>query len=937
MRWFYRRADEDGLRHAMDTIMLRLALLRRAVTPHLANNSKLQRARRFLTPPVTGNRTVDRAANWTNYSILVFATVVMIAFCLLPLSTLPPTTMAALVVADILVLSLCVSAWLLLRNGHQRTAALIVLVVFFGAQLYASLAIFQTVRTPMVTGYLILIPLAGLLLGRKAMSVFVALACISQVFVFVLESSGVLKPNFDGPVTLNDLLVPLVVIGVQMIVLQSTIRDSEESSEDARRTARALARSNMALVEAQSELKKRGDELEERVIARTAELEQTNTQLTNEVARRHRSEIRFRSLAENSPDFIYIWDVPSDLWTYYNRDSFLGRPAEHLADAEGYINLVHPDDRLRVNEHFGALRSLSEQAGDIEYRLQSAAGEWAWVQSRETILTRDNDGRPQQYLGALTIITERKQYEDTLREAKDQAEAAARAKGEFLANMSHEIRTPMNGIIGMTSVLATTNLDTEQRTLVDTVRQSSDALLIILNDILDLSKAEFGKLGLEQHPVNVQSIVEESLDLLSHKAAEKGLEFTYFIEDSTPAAVIGDATRLRQVLVNLTSNAIKFTDAGAVHVNVDAVLVADTMCELHFAVSDTGIGISQNHIDLLFQPFSQADTSNTRRYGGTGLGLAICKRLCELMGGRIWVDSQPGEGSVFHFTVMAPIAQNQAEILPHADLALLAKRNVLLVQDLAKSREILFRYLQEWGIEPYAVTSAGALLAQLKTQNNYDAILLDLHTINGNSDALLQALQQQGRSASVILSASLADNGMRERAAQFGVKSILYKPIKKHQLLDALQVTLGALAGKTAPTASSKPYDGELASRLPLRILLAEDNVVNQKVAVRILKRLGYDATVTVNGLEALEAVRHEPFDIVFMDVQMPEMDGLEATRCIQTDRGIERKPFIIAMTAAATQLDRDKCLEAGMDDFIAKPVRLEDICQVLERFSPQV
>lgn len=936
MRRSYKHTVIDNARRALGAHIAQFALLRKSVLAPLAGNPRFRRARRIFAPPVSGNRTVDRAASWTNYSILVFAVVVLIAFALLPLSTLAPATMAALAIADILVLAICLGAWLLLRNGHQRTAALIVLLVFFGAQLYASLAVFQTVRTSMVTGYLILIPLAGLLLGRRAMSVFVALACISQILVFSLESSGILEPSFDGPVTLNDLLVPLVVIGVQMIVLQSTIRDSEESSEDARRTARALAHSNMALVEAQSELKKRGDELEERVIERTAELEQTNTQLKTEMARRNRSELRFRSLAENSPDFIYIWDVPSNVWTYYNRESFLGRPTEGFANIEEYVNFVHPGDQERVNNYYGVLRNLSEQAGNIEYRLQSAKDTWEWVQSRETILSRDGDGRPQQYLGTLTVITERKQSEEALRQAKEQAEAAARAKSEFLANMSHEIRTPMNGIIGMTSVLATTSLDTEQRTLVDTIRQSSDALLIILNDILDLSKAEFGKLGLEQHPVVVGSIIEESLDLLSHKAAEKDLELTYFVEDSTPAAILSDAIRLRQILVNLISNAVKFTDTGAVHVNARGATGTDGICRLHFAVSDTGIGISQGQIELLFQPFSQADTSNTRRYGGTGLGLAICKRLCELMGGQIWVESQLGQGSVFHFTITAPVAQEQTDQLPSASLALLEKRKVLIVQEQTRSREILLRYLQGWRMQTHAVASTAALFAQLQAQESYDGILLDLHTATGTGDELLQSLQQQGRSASVILLASLTDSGIRERAGRYGVKSIVYKPLKKLQVLDALQVTLGALASNSTPASGSTQYDATWANRLPLRILLAEDNVVNQKVAVRILKRLGYDTAVAVNGAEALEAVRHEPYDIVFMDVQMPEMDGLEATRCIQADSGIGRKPYIIAMTAAATQLDRDKCLEAGMDDFIAKPVRLEDICQVLERYSPR-
>jgi PAS domain S-box-containing protein len=890
----------------------------------------------FFAPPSFDNPTVNRAARWTNVLILVIAILVLLMLVQLPFSALPVNMTTAIVSADVAMLSMASIAWVLLRRRHLDVAASIVLVMFFGATFYATLTVFQTIRTPMVIGYVIVIPLSGLLLGRRAVSFFVALACAGLIFVFCLEWWGFLQPALITKVTLNDLLVPLLAIGVHMLVLQATIRDSEESAAEARRTATALAISNDELVKAQMELQKRRDELEERVAERTSELKHANEQLETEIDERHRSELRFRSLAENSPDFIYIWDLTSNTWSYFNQSTFLNHTAESLGHADVFLQLVHSEDRERVTRHIAWLSTLSNGAGRIEYRMLHANGQWDWIQSRETILSRNSEGNVEHLLVTLTIITERKEYEETLRLAKEQAEAATRAKSEFLANMSHEIRTPMNGVIGMTSVLATTNLDNEQRSLVDTIRRSSDTLLVILNDILDLSKAESGKLGLEQQPMSIRTVVEESLELLAHKAAEKRLELTYFIEDKTPVSIVGDALRLRQILMNLISNAIKFTEVGEVHVNVNGTTLDEDHSEIHFAISDTGIGIEPEQSALLFQPFHQADTTNTRRYGGTGLGLAISKRLCELMDGRIWVDSVPGKGSTFHVAITAPIVQGQENLSAQADRALFGQRTVLIVTEHAKLREILRHYVQEWHMTPHTPASVVDVFTSLQTPDDFDVLLLDLHSWDAKALDLVNSQRQRRRTTPIVLLASLGDD-IRERATQLGIRSIVYKPVNPAQLLNALNEALtGNSVASASPLAQSPPvFSGELAKQLPLRILLVEDNLVNQKVTLRMLNRLGYEADVAINGLEAVQAVQQTQYDVIFMDVQMPEMDGLEATRSIRQDGSIHHRPHIIAMTAAATELDKVKCLEAGMDDFVSKPTRLEDVSKALQRYVP--
>ncbi len=681
---------------------------------------------------------------------------------------------------------------------------------------------------------------------------------------------------------------------------------------------------------------------------------------TSQLGERQQSELRFRNLAENSPDFICIWDIVARRWTYFNRPEFLGHTTLEGLDYPAVLQLIHPDDVDQVRESWLKLAEGPPEA-PLECRFRNANGEWEWLRVRARVLSLDNKGKPAESLVTLTVTTERKQYEETLRRAKENAEAADRAKNEFLANMSHEIRTPMNGIAGMISLLQLTELSEEQRGYVDTIRQSSDTLMNILNDILDLSRAESGRLGIERQPLDLHHTVEEVLDLLTPKAVEKGLEFVYHMGHSVPITVLGDVTRLRQVLINLISNAIKFTTQGEVVVAVDAKPLDDHQVELHFAIRDTGIGIAPDQMQQLFQPFSQADSSNTRRYGGTGLGLANSKRLCELMGGRIWVESKQHIGSTFHFTITTPVVDAAKAHDLHSPHPRLNGRTALVVDDNATVRQTLQQMMSGWGMVTIPAASSEAALELMYKQTRFDIAVIDMQMPGMAGLALAKRLRSLAADLPIVMTSALgapmyaagdnphlhdlpivttlAPNAQHEVMRQLGVTSILLKPVKPSVLHAALVKHLGAARSHPVvahPNQSQKPkesIDLDMGCHYPLHILLAEDNLTNQKVALRMLKRLGYEADVAANGLEAVKAARQRNYDVIIMDIQMPEMDGLQATRHIRTTLATPDQPYIIAMTAAALQSDQETCLSAGMDDFLAKPARLEDLAQALKRY----
>jgi len=587
-------------------------------------------------------------------------------------------------------------------------------------------------------------------------------------------------------------------------------------------------------------------------------------------------------------------------------------------DAEGFAR----DDRE-------VLSTLREKFIP-ERRVTNIAGRARWLQIVKRPLL-DNEGRANHVLGVATDITE-------LRQAKEAAEAASRAKSEFLANMSHEIRTPMNGILGMTELALDTGLTDEQREYLGMVKASADSLLTVINDILDFSKIEAGKLDLDPVAFNLRDHLAHGIRPLSVRAGQKGLELSCDVRPEVPEQVVADPTRLRQIVINLVGNAVKFSERGEVSVAVAVESEAPDHTVLHFAVRDTGIGIAPEKQKAIFEAFSQADGSTARRFGGTGLGLTISARLVEMMGGRIWLESEPGKGSCFHFTVRAGLAAGGARHEPLEQVQL-AGRRVLVVDDHPTNRRILGEILERWGMQAMVSCSGeeaiGLVREARRSGAGFDLLLTDVHLPDVDGFTLVERLRQAAYlcNTTVMLLSSAGQRGDAARCRELGIAACLTKPVVQSQLLDAILNVIGTRSVVAEPLSPGSP---EVVPGGPrLRVLLAEDNPVNQKLACRLLERRGHTVVVAGNGRIALDLLDKEHFDLMVMDVSMPEMDGFQTAAAIRArEQGTSDHIPIIAMTAHAMKGDRERCLAAGMDAYVSKPVQAKELFAAVDACS---
>jgi PAS domain S-box-containing protein len=632
-------------------------------------------------------------------------------------------------------------------------------------------------------------------------------------------------------------------------------------------------------------------------------------------------------VARTIDDFVLVTDVQGNL-TYVN-EAVLARSGWTREELLGkqwrlFLGDVNPPglaDAITAATRSGGFR------GDI--RNVTRQGEVLWVSLQTSLLLRD--GEVAGYVSISRDIGERKRVEGELTAARDAAEAASRAKTEFLANISHEIRTPMNAVIGMAGLLLETSLTPEQQDYVETIRTSGDTLLTLLNDVLDFSKMESERLELESRPFSLRDAVEDSFDLVAPGAAAKGLDLSFRIDPSVPSTLEGDVTRVRQILLNLLSNAVKFTPCGEIVLRASSRPAQERKRLVEIVVRDTGIGIPQERLNRLFESFSQVDPSTTRRFGGTGLGLAICKRLAERMGGGISVSSDSPRGSTFRVTLLALEGPPPtiSEAMP--GVGRLVGQRVLLVDDAPGSRETLSETLSSWGMVVRATASPQEALSWIGANEPFDVALLDEEMPELDGRRLAEGIRQT-RDADELPLLLVTSRGRRASGDRGAFVATLARPVRPRSLASVLAGLWDDSVSKRRRRGAAQALPSDLAKTHPLRILLAEDNVVNQKVALSYLSRMGYAPDVALTGREALEAVRRESYDVVLMDVQMPEMDGFEATRRIRALGPDEKGPWIIAVTASAMTGDPEKCFAAGMNDYLSKPVRVEELAAALRR-----
>jgi two-component system sensor histidine kinase/response regulator len=648
----------------------------------------------------------------------------------------------------------------------------------------------------------------------------------------------------------------------------------------------------------------------------------------------------YRSIFENAIEGIFqttpsgqYLNVNPALAKMYGYDS-VEELIERLTriDNQLYVDPTRREGFVRAMEVNGVVRGFESEI----YRKDRSI---IWI-SENARAVRDGSGKIEYYEGMVEDITERKRLERELVASKSAAEAASRMKSEFLANMSHEIRTPLNGVIGMTDLLLMTSLDPEQHNFANTIRISGESLLIVVNDILDFSKIEAGKLDLEIINFDLREAIDNIMDLLAAQAHSKGLELVAFVNPGVPTHIRGDPGRLRQVINNLVGNAIKFTPQGEVVLTVSALTETVSDAVLRFEVRDTGIGIDPEAQARLFEAFSQADGSTTRKYGGTGLGLAISKRLIHLMNGKIGLESAPGKGSTFWFHVEFGKQVGLGEPISPKDLGGL---HVLIVDDNATNREIMTHYTHAWKMRSACASSgeeALRMLRQAAVDDPYELAILDMQMPQMDGLMLARAIKKEPLFTAVrlVMLTSLGNDLDASELKASGIVACVLKPVQQARLLNRLtEVMSGPVVTRAKQIAASgrlpKRYR-QSPEKKEIKILLAEDNRINQMVSLHLLQKLGYSATLAINGVEVLKALDEAPYDLILMDCQMPEMDGYDATRHIRAGKWTQ--PRIVAMTAHVMKGDDELCRAAGMDDYMSKPVRIEKLREIIERWLPQ-
>jgi PAS domain S-box-containing protein len=664
-------------------------------------------------------------------------------------------------------------------------------------------------------------------------------------------------------------------------------------------------------------IQKAHDDLEKRVEERTAYL---------------------NAVIENNPLAIMVLDSEQKVQLcnpafehlfQYTRQEVIGKP----------VDVLLADGDLLLEARTISLQARSDKPVNLVTRRRRKDRSLVDVELHTVVLVVSA-----KVVGSLVIyqdISARKRAEEAMQQAKEAAEAASRSKSEFLANMSHEIRTPMNGIMGMTELVLDTELDSEQREYLNMAKLSADSLLSLINDILDYSKMEAGKLEIEAIDFNLGDTIGDTMKALSLRAHQKGLELAYGVQPDVPDALVGDPGRLRQVIVNLVGNAIKFTEKGEVVVHVQADSRTNDDIELHFTIVDTGIGIPAEKQTAIFEAFTQADGSMSRTYGGTGLGLTISSRLVGFMRGRIWVESELGMGSRFHFTAHFRLQKVPARIIVPRDPKTLRDMRVLVVDDNATNRQLLLKMLTNWHTNPTTVDSGAKAISVLTEAQglgrNFSLILVDAQMPEMDGFALVECVKRNPdwKTATIMMLSSVGQRGDARRCRELGVAAYLTKPVRQGELLDAILTALGTRPIKeAAPVLVTRHSLREASDRL--NILLVEDNAVNQVLAVRLLEKRGHSVTVAGNGKDALAALEKHSFNLVFMDVQMPGMDGFEAAAAIREKEKTSGNHLpVIAMTAHAMVGDKERCVEAGMDDYITKPIRTDELSDLLKRYSP--